>query len=355
MAMVGAAGTSAGQAGSKASITFNDQTSDGTSVTIEKLETTVAGTFRVLDSTSSIAGPIRYESGTTLENYEVELTPPITESKTLSVNFYEGGTEGIARDIAEITVDDPPELDSGLEPTLVEANPGAGFNYPYYLYAPSRPSDSDPGSILVQPNNSGRTTDEFETQRQSAQNRIEGGISRTVSDRLSVPLLVPVFPRPQSDPVDWRHYVHALDRQTMQISDGPLERLDLQLLRMVDHARDLLSERSYAVDDQILLNGYSAAGNFVDRFAVLHPDRVRSVTAGGLNGMAMLPLEEAEGHTLEFHIGIADVEELTGEAVDLDALDEVDQFLFMGGQDGNDTIPYDDAWSEEMRKIALGV
>ena len=355
MAMVGAVGTAAGQEDSKASITFNDQTSDGTSVTIDRLETNVSGAFRVLDGSSSIAGPIGFESGTTLENYEVELSTPITESKTLSANFYEGGTEGIARDVAEITVDDPPELDSGMEPTLVEANPDAGFNYPYYLYAPSRPADSDPGSILVQPNNSGRTTDEFETHRQSARNRIDGGLSRRLSDRLSVPLLVPVFPRPQSEPVDWRHYVHALDRQTMQISDGPLERVDLQLLRMVDHARDLLSERSYAVDDQILLNGFSAAGNFVDRFAVLHPKRVRSVTAGGLNGMAMLPLEEAEGHTLDFHIGIADVEELTGEPVDLDALDEVDQFLFMGGEDGNDTIPYDDAWSEEMREVALDV
>ncbi|WP_161973186.1 PKD domain-containing protein [Halostella litorea] len=354
--MLGTAGTSAGQEASKASITFNDQTSNGISVIVEKIETDVEVRLVLRDQDSNvIGGPITFDAGTVVEDYEVKLTPQITETKTLSANLYESGGSNVARKTAEITVSDPAEMVSGMGPTFVEANPDAGFNYPYYLYAPSRPTDSDPGSILVQPNNSGQATDDFEVQRQSAQNRIEGGISRTVSERLTVPLLIPVFPRPQTDPVDWRHYVHALDRQTMQISDGPLKRVDLQLLRMVDHAQEMLSDQSYTVDDQILLNGFSAAGNFVDRFAVLHPDRVRSVTAGGLNGMAMLPLEEAKGHTLNFHIGIADVEELTGEPVDLDALNEVNQFLFMGGEDSNDTIPYDDAWSEEMREIALDV
>ncbi|MFC7073045.1 PKD domain-containing protein [Halovenus rubra] len=356
MAMLGTAGTSAGQEDPEASITFNDQISDGSSVTVGKIETEVEARFIIRDQDSNgIGGQVTFDAGTAVEEYEVDLSTELTEAETLSANLYDSSGSNIARDTARITVGDPGEFASGIGPTLVEADPAAGFNYPYFLYAPSRPTDSSPGSILVQPNNSGQTTDNFDTHKQSARNRIENGISRTVSERLSVPLLIPVFPRPQTDPVDWRHYVHALDRQTMQISDGPLERVDLQLLRMVDHAQEMLSDQSYTVDDQILLNGFSAAGNFVDRFAVLHPDRVRSVTAGGLNGMAMLPLEEVKGHTLNFHIGIADVEELTGEPVDLDALSEVNQFLFMGGEDSNDTIPYDDAWSEEMREIALEV
>lgn len=356
MTMLSTGGTAAEQEDSKASITFNDQTTDGTSVTVARFETSVYGEFRILDSDSnSIAGPIEFDSGTTVNDYEVELNQPITESETLSANFYEDGSAGVARDLAEITVEDPPELLSGMEPTLIEADPDAGFNYPFYLYAPPMRADSDQKSILVQPNNSGEVSDSLDVQKQAAQQRIESSLPRTISERLSVPLLIPVFPRPQSEPVDGQHYIHALDRQTMQISGGPLERVDLQLLRMVDHAQEMLSEQSYPVDDQLLLNGFSASGNFVDRFTFLHPDRVRSVTAGGLNGTAMLPLEEAEGHTLNFHIGIADVEELTGDPVDLDALNDVNQFLYMGEEDSNDTIPYDDAWSDEMREIALDV
>lgn len=356
LAVLGTAGTSVGQTDSKASITFADQASDGSSVTIDTIETDVAARFVLRNrELGEVGGPVSFDAGAVVEDYAVELTTEITEAKTLSANLYNSEGQNIARETADIIIGESSDLVPGFGPKLVEADPAFGFNYPYYLYAPSKTTGSDPGSILIEPNNSGETTDEFEVQRQSAASRISGGTSREISDRLTVPLLVPVFPRPQSDPVDWRHYIHALDRQTMQISDGPLERVDLQLLRMADHARELLSEQSYAVDDQLLLNGFSASGNFVDRFAVLHPDRVRSVTAGGLNGMAMLPLAEAEGRTLDYHIGIADVEELTGEPVDVDALDGVNQFLFMGSADGNDTIPYDDAWSEGMREVALEV
>ena len=125
---------------------------------------------------------------------------------------------------------------------------------------------------------------------------------------------------------------------------------------MVDDARQRLAASDYPVADGMLLNGFSASGNFVDRFTVLHPEQVVSVTAGGLNGMALLPLAEADGRTLEYHVGIADVEELTGQAVDLDALDDANQFLYMGAEDENDTIPYDDAWTDDdLREIALAV
>jgi len=124
-----------------------------------------------------------------------------------------------------------------------------------------------------------------------------------------------------------------------------------------EHAKsEVLSDSEYSFTDEIMLNGFSASGNFVDRFTMLHPDRVQSVTAGGLNGMALLPLETADGHTLDYHVGIADIPEITGSSVDLKALDDVDQFLYMGGEDTNDTIPFLDAWtSEELKQTALDV
>jgi len=167
----------------------------------------------------------------------------------------------------------------GFDTRLVDADPDAGFTYPYYLYAPDR-VESDPDTpLLVEPNNTGTATDDFDQHLERARDRAEGGAG-TLASRLGAPLLVPVFPRPRKEPVDGTHYVHQLDETTMGIDSGPLERVDLQLLRMGEHAREKLAAEDYPVDDGIMLNGFSASGNFADRFTVLHPDEVVSVTAG---------------------------------------------------------------------------
>lgn len=240
------------------------------------------------------------------------------------------------------------ESDSARAATvrLVEADPDAGFNYPYFRYVPSRVRAD--ASMLVQPNDTpGGTSDEFAAHREGARGTIQG-LPRAIADELRVPALVPVFPRPESTPVDWTHYTHQLDRDTLSIDDGPLERIDRQLLAMVDHATARIeAETGVSLDEEILLNGFSSSGHFVDRFTVLHAERVRSVTAGGLNGMALLPLTEAKERRLRYQVGIADVESLTGESVDLAALSETNQFLYMGAEDTNDTLPYEDAWTNE--------
>jgi archaellin len=243
-----------------------------------------------------------------------------------------------------------------LGPIQIPANSDAGFNYPYYLYVPESSQD-EPVPMMVEPNNTGTATDDYEEHRTIARQLSRGtiGWTRTYCEALTVPLLIPVFPRPRSEPVNGDHYVHALDETTMNLDSGELNRVDLQLVKMVEHAQELLRNMSYSVADDIILNGFSASGNFVNRFTALHPDIVRSVTAGGINGTLILPLERAKGHTLNYHIGIADIEEITGERFDADGWSDVPQFIYLGGDDENDTIPYDDAWSDRQRQIALDV
>lgn len=358
LATLSTAGQSVRREDSKASVTFDDQTTDGREVTVAEVSTSVDAMYavRATDADERHARG-QLSAGTDVQEFTVRLDTPLTEDRRLAFSLYPSdGGSSLDRDTAEVVVSDDVEYLDGLSVTRVDPDPDSGFHYPYFLYAPPVRAENAGGPMLVEPNNTGTSTDDFEKHESRARDLIENGYSRNVSGALGVPMLVPVFPRPRSDPVDWTHYVHQLDRDTMQLSDGPLERVDLQLLRMVEHAKEKLADASYPVGDDIIMNGFSASGNFVDRFTVLHPDRVVSVTVGGLNGMAMLPLEEAKGHTLNYHVGIADVEELTGEPVDLDALDEVNQFLYMGAEDDNDTIPYTDAWtSDEMRETALAV
>jgi hypothetical protein len=126
-----------------------------------------------------------------------------------------------------------------LSPTLVRPRPDEGFNYPYYLYAPE-PLVDEPRPLLVEPNNSGKTTDDYTEQLASATSRIDNGIGRTLSEATRIPLLFPVFPRSMTDPTDAETYTHALDRDSLEVTTGEAARIDLQLLAMVEHARGLL-------------------------------------------------------------------------------------------------------------------
>ena len=350
--------TGAGQQDPSASVTFEKQESDGKSVVVASVSTGVDAKLLIMEQRSGKQEEELYRqrdlpAGTDERNLVVQLEKPIGETETIKAVVLTEGDEFLTQDEAIVAIGEDKE---NLGVTFVEANPDAGFHYPYYLYNPSTGGEREV-PILVEPNNTGTATDDIEKHRKDAKHLVErNGTSRTISDELDVPMLVPVFPRPLSEPVDSQHYTHQLDRDTLAIENGSLERIDLQLLRMVDHAIARLTDAGRTMDNRIIMNGFSASGNFVDRFAVLHPERVLSVTAGGLNGMTLLPLTETNGHTLNYHIGIADVETLTGKSIDLDALNEVNQFLYMGGEDDNDTIPYDDAWtSEEMRRTALAV
>ncbi|WP_252699157.1 PKD domain-containing protein [Natronosalvus vescus] len=310
--------------------------------------------MRNIDADDTLLPPSPIEAGT-YEEYEIELAQLLTESAEVAVSLIDTEGHGFARETAVVHIDDSRELVEGVPPTRIDADPAAGFEYPYFLYAPTVFADDDPRPLLVQPNNTGEVDDELNVHAERAERDINGWV-QDLGEQLNAAAIVPVFPRPRSDPVDATHYIHALDRETMQITSGSLERVDLQLLNMAAHARKYLAEREYPVaDDGIMLNGFSASGNFVERFVTLHPDEVVSATAGGLNGMVTLPIEEAKGHSLEFHIGVANLEELTGKPFDLDSYRDVPQFLYLGEHDTNDTIPYTDAWTGDFDETALAV
>ncbi|WP_433634003.1 hypothetical protein [Halomicrococcus sp. NG-SE-24] len=263
--------------------------------------------------------------------------------------------------------------DQGLtsdRPTLVEADPERGFNYPYYLAVPegvdeertaedASSRDDDKRPILVEPHNVGELIEEFDRHLELARQRIEEQSGRYIADELGLPILIPVFPRPFEEPVDWTHMIHMLCAQTMQIDEGPLERVDRQLLAMVDDAQERLAEQGISVPEEVILNGFSSQAVFVNRFAALHPDRVCSVSAGGINGLAILLRETADvrgvgERPMNYPVGVANIEELIGKPFDREAFRELDQFIYMGSEDDKDALLYPDAWTDpELRGIAV--
>jgi hypothetical protein len=238
--------------------------------------------------------------------------------------------------------------------TLVEvrAAESSGFHFPYYLYVPKDVARTGTVRLLVEPNNTGQTTDDFEVHRNSAKRMASGGDTRRLADRLRVPLLVPVFPRPRAQ---WKIYTHSLDRDSLLVKEGPLARIDLQLGAMIEHARALLKESGIETKPRVWMYGFSASACFVNRFAALHPEAVRAVAAGALNALPMLPLERLQGVDLPFPLGVAGLKALTGAPFDREAYGQVSQYLYMGYLDRNDTFPFNDAWDDDERELIAKV
>lgn len=241
--------------------------------------------------------------------------------------------------------------------SLVDADPDLGFEYPYFLHVPDAYTGERP--MLVTPTNTGQPSDDVAVHSDAAEKQASEGFSRHVADELGVPLLHPVFPRPVSDPVDWTHSVHQLCAKTMRIESGPLERVDRQLVAMIDDACERIDG---SVPAEVMLDGFSAAAAFANRFSVLHPDRVLSVSAGGVNGIVTLPIEQGDLERnlpfadlpANYPVGVADIESLTGESFDADAFRNVRQFVYMGEDDDKDVLLWPDAWTDpELRASAV--
>lgn len=232
---------------------------------------------------------------------------------------------------------------------IVPKDPGKGFNNDYILFIPKGTPLKKKIYLLVEPNNTGQVSDSIEVHKKHAIDLASvSSVGNNVSTELRIPLLVPVFPRPASQEL---MYTHALDRDVMLEKSPELKRLDLQLLKMIDDAQNILIAMNILVDPKIFMNGFSASGTFTNRFSFIHPEKIKALAIGGFNGELLLPLDELNGAELNYPIGLHDFSQLFGNAFDLDKYISIPQFIYMGKLDDNDAVQYDDAYSEDEREI----
>ena len=232
----------------------------------------------------------------------------------------------------------------------VEANPEKGFNFNYYIYLPYGMKESEVKYLLVEPNNTGSVSDDHKVHDKHALKLIKYGVGHKIADNLKIPLMVPAFDRPESD---WKMYTHALDRETLMNNEGTLARVDLQLINMISDSKQRLKDKNIDVQDKVFINGFSASGSFVNRFTALHPEIVQAVAAGGINCMPIIPTAEWEEQKLIYPIGIEDINQIARIEFDIDEYKKVSQYIYMGSFDDNDTLPYDDAFGDDERKLII--
>jgi dienelactone hydrolase len=232
----------------------------------------------------------------------------------------------------------------------IDARPDEGFSYPFYLYIPQTLRDAKEQNvthtILVIPNNTGTNDDDLSVHEADVKKRItQNGM---MGAQLGVAILMPVFPRPATD---WKIYTHALDRDTMLTDKKEYRRLDLQLVSMIDYARERLAKDDLKFDKRVFITGFSASAMFANRFTFLHPKLIKAVAVGSPGGWAITPASEYKEKTLRYPIGTGDFKIVSGEKFDLKNLRKVPMFLYLGDKDENDSVTFGDGYEEEDKNL----
>ena len=232
---------------------------------------------------------------------------------------------------------------------IIESNSSKGFNNPYILFIPKGTLKNKRTYLLVEPNNTGKTTDSLKIHKKSVIALASiSSVGNNISTNLKIPLLVPVFPRPDSKPLV---YSHALDRDVIFEKEKELIRIDLQLIAMIKNAQNVLKDNGILIYDKFFMNGFSASATFTNRFLFIHPEKVKAAAMGGFNGELMLPLAKYNNKDFNYPLGINDFKNTFKKDCNLTVLKDIPQYIYMGKEDQNDAVQFDDAYNNIERNI----
>jgi dienelactone hydrolase len=229
----------------------------------------------------------------------------------------------------------------------VPANAAKGFQSAYYLGIPGWVVT--PAYLLVRPNASGSASNDLNVHDSAARSALDTLCADTQAAMLGSPILVPVFPRPTSAPFN----PQTLGSAALASKLAGLERIDLQLIAMIDDAIVALAARGIQVDRRVFLYGFGNAGLFANRFLILHPDRIKAAYAGG-HGFTTLPAAEWKGTSLPYPVGVSDLAQLTGKGFDATAFRSVPAMFFAGDADSTDPLDDTSAQLDLVRQLFGG-
>lgn len=134
------------------------------------------------------------------------------------------------------------------------------------------------------------------------------------AEREQCVILAPLFPCGIIEPGELNNY------KWIKFHDI---RFDRVLLAMVDEVARTYRLRA----DRFLLHGFSGGGHFAHRFFYLHPRRLLGVSIGAPGVVTLLD------ETQDWWVGVRNLEEEFGIALDIPAMREVPVHMIIGGDD----------------------
>jgi len=202
-----------------------------------------------------------------------------------------------------------PDIDNAI---IHEPTENIGFNWVTYI--PNTISFDDEIFIVVHIGGQGECSSEAALEE--TMNIIWGKFD-LAAERGFI-LLFPSIPRDCSKGENWGYenldafsaYGTHLNPQTFIDPDGLNYRLDLQVVEMIKEFSQELEARGLNIADRVFVYGNSASGHFANRFAMLHPEKVKAFAAGGLSGIITLPIDSYQDNPYNWYNGILNFKEL---------------------------------------------
>lgn len=211
---------------------------------------------------------------------------------------------------------------------VVKANPEKGFHFPYLLKTSKKTVDAN--YIVVESNNTG-SNNSIKGMTSKAKKSLSWVLGSSISKKLNYPMLMPVFP---FGTMQRKYYFPQLDSDVLKIDKDKYRRIDLQLIAMIDDAREkLLKENNQNINEKVIMAGFSSSSLFSARFTFLHPDRVSVAIGGGIGGLLPVPTDKINGIDAIYPIGTYDFEKITGKKFDLEEFKKTPQFYYQGTKD----------------------
>lgn len=191
-----------------------------------------------------------------------------------------------------------------------------GINIPSILAIPL--SNEVNNQIIVEANNL-----ESEDSKKILEQGIQTGYRLAcLTCDLPAPIIIPLIPSYKNYP-----YLQQLSIECFDIPKGDENyRIDEQVVRIINKSKTILKDIvGLTASDKIFLNGYSSSGVFAQRFALLHPDVVKTACIGGASGSIPVPIKD-----LSYPLGIADYEQLTGKEFDFENYSKIKFRYYVG-------------------------
>ncbi len=214
---------------------------------------------------------------------------------------------------------------------VVKANPEKGFHFPYLLKNSKKTVDAN--YMVVESNNTG-SGNSIKGMTSKAKKSLNWVLGASISKKLKYPMLMPVFPFGTSALMQNKYYFPQLDSDVLKIDKDKYRRIDLQLIAMIDDAREkLLKENNQNINEKVIMVGFSSSSLFSARFTFLHPDRVSVAIGGGIGGLLPVPADKINGIEAIYPIGTYDFENITGTKFNLEEYKKTPQFYYQGTKD----------------------
>ena len=223
----------------------------------------------------------------------------------------------------------------------VDADSRFGFNFPFKLIIPVNLS-TNPELVYAcnLPGDKSSSCSSFEDLIEYAKNDFESIDPVLVYLCLEKgwPMLVPAIPRFKGFRPNFLGR-DCFNNDFSRISNSKFsnylymyENLANQHKKMMECGIKILRDNGIDVDDKVIVSGYSEGAKFASHLALLHPEMIKALIAGGTGGAISMPVAEIDGYEFTYPTGISDVDDFN-----YDDFSNISFFYYMGDTDKSDS------------------